>query len=87
MESRTASPVLLSAPGYDTISPLMIREAVIAERQRREWTDNQLAQSSGVPYSRLYQWLYQGKTISSKHIEALMETLGLRVCRGKGKGK
>lgn len=68
--------------------PLMIREAVIAERDRRGWNNLHLAKESGVSYGRLHEWLHDtGKSISSHNVEKLMDALGLRVCRGKAKGK
>lgn len=83
MPTAKSRQALISAPGYDILCGLMIREAVIAARDSRDWKDLKLSQESGVPYSRLYEWLYRGKTISSGHIENLMRTLGLRMCRGK----
>lgn len=74
----------LTAGGYSTIFGQMLREAIIAERDRRGWNNNQLAKAAGVPYGRLHEWLHQpGKRIHSEHVERLMDTLVLRVCRGK----
>jgi hypothetical protein len=77
---------LPTVAGCDTISPLMIREAIIAERDRRGWNNNRLAQESGVPYPRLHVWLTDAeKSLTTKHLESLMAALGLRICRGKAK--
>lgn len=66
--------------------PLMIREAIIAERDRKGWNNNRLAQESGVPYPRLHVWLHDPVTsITTKHLESLMTALGLRICRGKAR--
>jgi hypothetical protein len=75
---------LPDAAASDRIIGLMIREAVTAERDRRGWNNLKLSQESGVPYSRLYEWLNDpAKTIHSGHLESLMRVLGLRVCRGR----
>ncbi len=79
--------VPLTTGGYSTIFGRMLREAIIAERDRRGWNNNQLAKAAGVPYGRLHEWLHQPeKRIHSEHVERLMDTLGLRVCRGKSRG-
>jgi hypothetical protein len=76
----------LTAGGCSAIFGRMLREAIIAERDRRGWNNNQLAKASGVPYGRLHEWLHQpGKRIHSEHIERLMDTLKLRVCRGSSR--
>jgi hypothetical protein len=78
------TPALPSGDGCDTISPLMIREAIIKERDRRGWNNNRLAQESGVPYPRLHVWLTDPTTsLTTKHLESLMAALSLRICRGK----
>lgn len=75
---------LPDAAASDRIIGLMIREAVTAERDRRAWNNLKLSQESGVPYSRLYEWLNDpAKTIHSGHLESLMRVLGLRICRGR----
>lgn len=76
----------LTPAGHSAIFGRMLREAIIAERDRRGWNNNQLAKASGLPYGRLHEWLHQPtKRIHSEHIERLMDTLGLRVCRGKSR--
>lgn len=61
-----------------TLSDDMIREAVIAERDRRGWNTLQLSKESGVSYGRLHEWLNDGnKTINSANLEKLLKVLGL----------
>ena len=73
----------LTAGDYSTIFGRMLREAVTAERDRRGWNNLTLATEAGVPYSQLHRWLKMGKTIHSDHVERLMDTLGLRVCKAR----
>lgn len=84
ISNRLAARALLSPAELNKIIGLMIREAVTAERERRGWNLLKLSQESGVPYSRLYDWIKKpGKTIHSEHLENLMRVLELRICRGK----
>lgn len=61
----------------------LLRDAVTAERDRREWNNLTLSRESGVPYGRLHEWLVNGKTIHSDHVERLLATLGLVISRGR----
>lgn len=54
------------------------RKSIVAERDRRGWNTLKLATESGVPYSRLHEWLNQPeKRIHSEHLAKLMAVLGL----------
>lgn len=71
-----------------TLSDDMIREAVIAERDRRGWNTLQLSKESGVSYGRLHEWLNDSdKTINSANLEKLLKVLGLKLSRGAAKRK
>lgn len=65
----------------------MIREAVLKELERREWTLLKLSQESNVPYSRIHDWLAadgrgtRGPKIES--LEKIMQVLGLTINRSK----
>ena len=58
----------------------MFREAVIAARDARGWTDRQLSIAAGVSYSRLHEWLSdtaKPKGITSETLEKVAAALDL----------
>lgn len=79
---------ILTAGERSTMFGAMLREAIIAERDKRGWNTLKLAQEAGVPYSRLHEWLNQPKKrITSEHIERLMDALEITLKFSQEKGK
>ena len=72
----------IAPPHGPTIPTLVLREAIIAERDRRGWTDRQLSIASGVAYSRLHEWLSKttdSKGLTSHSVDKLAATLRLEL--------
>lgn len=52
---------------------LDIRQSVIAERDRRKWTNYKLARAAGIDITQLSRWLETGRRDHRRHIST--ETL------------
>lgn len=61
----------------------MIRTAVLAEMQRRHWSQSDLARESGVTQPKLSRWLSGAGSISMANAERVLKSVGLRLTRGK----
>ncbi|MGC4033706.1 MAG: helix-turn-helix transcriptional regulator [Tepidisphaeraceae bacterium] len=68
---------------YDTIDPLMFREAIIAARDKRGWSTNHLAKEAGVPQSRLSDFLAGKRDLHSGKVEKLLTVLGIDLTHPK----
>lgn len=55
----------------------MFREAILAQLERRKWTQYRLVQESGVSKSAVYEYLAGKRDISSSNLERLCEPLDL----------
>ncbi|MBW7904874.1 MAG: helix-turn-helix domain-containing protein [Phycisphaerae bacterium] len=56
---------------------LMFREAIIAQLDRRKWTQYRLVQESGVSKTAVYDFLAGKRDLSSRNLERLCKSLGL----------
>jgi transcriptional regulator with XRE-family HTH domain len=55
----------------------MFREAIIAQLDRRKWTQYRLVQESGVSKTAVYDFLAGKRDLSSRNLERLCKSLGL----------
>lgn len=55
----------------------MFREAILAQLERRKWTQYRLVQESGVSKSAVYEYLAGKRDISASNLERLCESLDL----------
>lgn len=55
----------------------MFREAIVAQLDRRKWTQYRLVQESGVSKTVVYDFLAGKRDLSAGNLERLCESLGL----------
>jgi len=55
----------------------MFRKAILAQLERRKWTQYRLVQESGVSKSAVYEYLSGKRDITASNLECLCESLDL----------
>lgn len=73
----TLPAVILRFAFSRTMAALMFREAILAQLDRRKWTQYRLVQESGVSKTAVYDFLAGKRDLSGGNLEQLCKTLNL----------
>jgi len=68
-------------------SLFMLRESIVRELERRQWSPYRLHRHSGVSKTVVYEYLNGNREISSNALEKLCETLQLSLVRRESEVK